>query len=113
MADLAVPTTHADAIPAKPKHAARSGVNWARVVMYAILITATIVALLPFFWMLSTSLMTLGETINRKWLPDVPQVENYVEAWNQAKFVKYFTNSVIITLTTTIGMLTTSTLAAY
>lgn len=113
MADLAAPMPKAkvDAVPTMPTPAAQT--NWSRVVIYAILVTATIVALLPFFWMISTSLMTLGEAITRKWLPDVPQWQNYAEAWDTAKFPRYFGNSVIITVTTTIGMLITSTLAGY
>jgi ABC-type glycerol-3-phosphate transport system permease component len=70
-------------------------------------------AIIPFFWMVSTSLMTLGETINKQWLPAAPQWENYVEAWNEAQFSKYFMNSVIITLTTLAGLLFTSILAGY
>ena len=86
-----------------------------RIVMYALLTASALVALLPFFWMISTSLMTLGETINRQWLPAdaVRGLGNYVEAWNDAAFSKYFINSVIITLVTIVGLLTTSILAAY
>ena len=84
-----------------------------RLVLYAILILGGIVAILPFFWMVSTSLMTLGETITRKWLPEAPQFENYVTAWNEARFAKYFLNSVIITATTIVGLLVTSILAGY
>ncbi len=85
----------------------------ARLVLYAILIFGGIAAIIPFFWMVSTSLMTLGETINRQWVPSIPQWDNYTEAWNEAKFSKYFMNSVIITLTTLLGLLTTSILAGY
>ncbi|MHB0988160.1 MAG: carbohydrate ABC transporter permease [Bellilinea sp.] len=81
--------------------------------VYIILISGAVLALVPFFWMISTSLMTLGETINRKWLPAVPQVVNYIQAWNEAKFARYFWNSVIITSVTLIGLLTTSILAGY
>lgn len=84
-----------------------------RVVLYLVLIGGAIVALLPFYWMISTSLMSLGETINRKWLPEVPQFVNYVNAWNEADFAKYFVNSVIITAVTLLGIMTTSTLAGY
>ncbi|RMF45245.1 MAG: carbohydrate ABC transporter permease, partial [Anaerolineae bacterium] len=56
---------------------------------------------------------TLGETINRRWLPAVPQFSNYVEAWTEAQFSKYFLNSVIITTVTLAGLLTTSVLAGY
>ncbi len=84
-----------------------------QVILYAILISGAVIAVAPFFWMVSTSLMTLGETINRVYLPKVPQFINYVEAWQEARFSKYFMNSVIITLTTVAGLLVTSVLAAY
>ncbi|MFC2054139.1 carbohydrate ABC transporter permease, partial [Chloroflexota bacterium] len=88
-------------------------INSGRLILYLILILGAIVAILPFFWMVSTSLMTLGETINRQWLPKVPQFENYSEAWTEARFAKYFVNSVIITFVTITGLLTTSILSGY
>ncbi len=87
--------------------------NLGRVSLYLVLIFGALVALMPFYWMISTSLMTLGETINRKWLPEIPQWVNYIEAWSQADFAKYFLNSVIITATTLLGIMTTSILAGY
>ena len=87
--------------------------NPGRLLLYLILLLGAVVAILPFFWMLSTSLMTLGETINRQWLPGTPQFENYIEAWDQAHFSKYFANSVVITFVTITGLLTTSILAGY
>jgi ABC-type glycerol-3-phosphate transport system permease component len=87
--------------------------NLSRFLMYLFLILGIVVAALPFYYMVSTSLMTLGETINRQWLPKVPQFDNYVEAWKQARFERYFMNSVVITLTTLLGLLVTSILAAY
>lgn len=84
-----------------------------QVILYAILFSGAIMAIVPFFWMVSTSLMTLGETINRQYIPKIPQFVNYVEAWSEAKFDKYFVNSVIITVTTVAGLLVTSVLAAY
>jgi len=88
-------------------------INLGRLILYLILILGAIVAILPFFWMVSTSLMTLGETITRQWLPKVPQFENYSEAWTEARFAKYFVNSVIITFVTIAGLLTTSILSGY
>ncbi len=88
-------------------------IPWGQAVIYLILTGGAIVAMLPFLWMLSTSLMTLGETILRQTLPKTPQFINYVEAWNEAKFYKYFVNSVIIAAVTLAGLLTTSILAGY
>ena len=87
--------------------------KWGRIVLYLILILGIVLAALPFLYMVSTSLMTLGETINRQWLPKAPQFANYVEAWQEARFERYFMNSVIITFTTLLGLLITSVLAAY
>jgi len=84
-----------------------------RLLLYAVLILGGFLAFLPFFWMLSTSLMTLGETINRQWLPKAAQFVNYQEAWTEARFEKYFLNSIIITAVTLAGLLTTSILAGY
>ncbi|HBO33909.1 MAG TPA: ABC transporter permease [Anaerolineaceae bacterium] len=84
-----------------------------RILTYAILLLGAIVFIFPFFWMISSSLMTLGETITRSLMPKVPQWVNYVDAWNQAKFSKYFFNSVLITLGTMAGLLITSILAGY
>jgi ABC-type glycerol-3-phosphate transport system permease component len=84
-----------------------------RLALYIILILGSFVAILPFFWMVSTSLMTLGETITRQWLPHSLQFDNYLEAWKEAKFARYFFNSIIITTITIAGLLTTSILAGY
>lgn len=84
-----------------------------KILVYVVLIFGAVVAIIPFFWMISTSLMTLGETINRKIVPVVPQFINYLEAWNEARFAKYFLNSVIITATTLAGVLFTSIMAGY
>ena len=84
-----------------------------RLLMYLVLILGAVLAVIPFFWMISTSLMSLGETINRQWLPKTPQFINYVDAWTTARFERYFLNSVIVTLTTIAGLLTTSILAGY
>ncbi len=84
-----------------------------RIFLYLLLIAGALVAIFPFFWMISTSLMTLGETINRQLFPKIPQFVNFVEAWNEAKFGKYFINSVLVTAGTLTGLLLTSIMAGY
>ncbi len=87
--------------------------NVGRLVLYLVLILGAVLAVLPFYWMVATSFMTLGETINRVWVPQSLQFKNYLVAWQEAKFAKYFMNSIIITFTTMVGLLTTSILAGY
>jgi len=85
----------------------------ARILTYAVLIAGTFVAILPFFWMISGSLMNLTEASGRAVLPRSPQWGNYADAWNDADFSDYFVNSVIIATLTVSGQLVFSTLAAY
>jgi len=84
-----------------------------KIVLYTVLIIGAIISLFPFFWMVSQSLMTLGETLQIRWLPSVPQWQNYAEAWSRAKFGEYFLNSTMVTIGTIVGILITSILAAY
>ena len=83
------------------------------ILTYAVLIFGIIIAILPFFWMVSTSLMTLGEATGRTFVPSVLQWGNYTEAWVDGKFSEYFVNSVQIVLITVSGQIVLCTLAAY
>jgi ABC-type glycerol-3-phosphate transport system permease component len=88
-------------------------IDVARILTYAVLIAGTFVAILPFFWMISGSLMNLTEASGRAVLPRTPQWGNYADAWNDADFSDYFVNSVIIAALTVSGQFVFSTLAAY
>jgi len=89
------------------------GIDIGRVLTYVILLAGVVVVVVPFLWMVSTSLMTLGEATGRAILPRAPQWDNYVQAWEDAKFSEYFVNSVIVTAITVGGQLVFCTLAAY
>jgi len=80
---------------------------------YLILIFGAFLAVIPFIWMLSTSVMTLPEASGIRFFPSEIHLENYVNAWKEAQFAEYFWNSVQITLITLTGQITFSVLAAY
>ncbi len=84
-----------------------------RGLMYAVLIAGAAIALFPFLWMVSVSLMSLGEAISGKLLPSTLHWENYAIAWREADFSEYFLNTVQITAITLSGELFFSILAAY
>lgn len=94
---------------AKPK----KKVNLNRVLIYTILIFGTLLALVPFLYMLSGSLMNLTEASGRAILPSTPQWSNYQTAWTDANFKDYFLNSVIIAAITIAGQVAFCTTAAY
>ncbi len=84
-----------------------------KILTYVILIFGALLSLIPFIWMVSTSLKTLGEALGTSFFPSTLQFENYIEAWKRAQFSEYIINSVLITLITLAGELTFSILAAY
>lgn len=81
--------------------------------VYVILIVGAFISLVPFVWMISTSLKSLGEALGSAFFPSELHFENYVEAWQRAQFTEYFVNSLLITVITLTGQLTFSILAAY
>ncbi len=84
-----------------------------KVLTYLVLFAGAFISLLPFIWMISTSLMTLGEALGTAFFPASPQFQNYAEAWRRAQFSKFFVNSLMITLITLSGEVTFSVFAAY
>lgn len=71
--------------------------------------------LLPFYWMLTTSLKTPDEVVMMppQWIPASWKWDNYRIAWEAAPFARYSLNSVLVTLLSTAGELLTSILAAF
>lgn len=84
-----------------------------KILTYFILFFGAFVSLIPFVWMISTSLMTLGEALGTAFFPSELNFQNYVEAWRRAQFSEYFVNSILITLITLSGEITFSIFAAY
>lgn len=80
---------------------------------YIILAVGAAVAIVPFVYTVSVSLMNLTEANGGAWLPSNPQWGNYIQAWNQANFSQYFWNSVRIAAITISGEIVFCTLAAY
>jgi len=85
----------------------------AKVVTYVVLIIGAIVSLVPFVWMISTSFKSVGEALGASFFPAELRFENYVEAWERARFSEYFINSIVIAAITLTGQVTFSIFAAY
>jgi len=84
-------------------------------ILYLLLFAGCAIMLLPFFWMVMTSLKEESEVLRMppQWIPKDWQWHNYLRAWNVAPFGRYFFNSFVIAITTTIGEVVTCILAAY
>ncbi len=82
---------------------------------YFLLLLGAIVMSLPFLWMISTAFKPANEVqlMPPKWIPSHWEWQNFIAAWNTAPFGAYFINSFFIAITTTIGEVLTTILAAY
>lgn len=81
----------------------------------AVLIILSITMLIPFFWMISTSLMGELEVYSYppKFIPDKIMWNNYIDAFKILPFDRYFINSIIVTLLSVVGQLVTCSMAAF
>ena len=82
---------------------------------YAVLILGAVFMLLPFFWMVLTSLKTRPEAVKVpiQWLPASPQWENYKLILTRYKFSRYYLNTAIVTVCEVSFQLITCAMAAY
>jgi ABC-type glycerol-3-phosphate transport system permease component len=84
-----------------------------KILVYLFLAIGAFISLIPFVWMISTSLKSLGEALGASFFPSQLHFENYVVAWERAQFSLYFLTSVKISAITLVGSVITSVLAAY
>ncbi|MFL5758958.1 MAG: carbohydrate ABC transporter permease [Thermomicrobiales bacterium] len=82
---------------------------------YLFLAAGSVVMLLPFAWMLSSSFMTPDEVIARPltWIPAHPGLGAYRGLRDAIPLGRMYLNSMIVASLTTIGILLTSSLAGY
>jgi ABC-type glycerol-3-phosphate transport system permease component len=86
------------------------------ILLYCILIPVSITLMLPFLWMLSTSLKVPKQVFAYPpiWIPNPIRWQNYIEGWFKfVPFSLYLRNSLIITLGNIAGNLFSCCLAAY
>lgn len=92
------------------------------VVIYALLFLGAAIILIPFFWMVSTSLKTEEQLFiwPPKWIPDPVQFENYWESWEQLNsiapgltFWRIMGNTLFITVLAMFGEMFSAAVVAY
>ncbi len=83
---------------------------------YAMLTLWGLMVLFPFYWMVLTSVKDYG-AYNSERVPQFftlsPTLENYVHAFTEVPLARYFTNTVIFTVLTTLIMMIVTVLAAF
>src|SRR5690625_1590271 len=86
-----------------------------KITVYAGLIFFSLYFLAPYVWILLTALKSPGEVNSYPptFLPEEWNWSNFTDAWNSQPFTRYLINTTIITVTTTIGQVISSSLAAF
>lgn len=86
-----------------------------KIVLYALLIALSLFMLVPFYWMVISSLKLNKDvfSIPMRWWPETMHPENYSVIWKKLPLVTFFANTTKLTVCTTIIQLCTSCFAAY
>src|SRR5438132_4877272 len=100
-----------------------AGLNWPRVarrhverlLAYVLLLGATVVFLLPFFWMISTSLKAKFQVFlyPPEWLPATPIWSNYPEALTRVPFGLFAANTLFLSAVNIVGSVLSCSVVAY
>ncbi|GHT68220.1 transporter [Spirochaetia bacterium] len=84
-------------------------------VIYLPLIVILFFMIIPFLWVVVTSLKPEREILQRpiKYIPDPATLDNFFNAWRTVGFDRYFFNSFIVSISVAFVVLLFSTLVAY
>jgi multiple sugar transport system permease protein len=83
--------------------------------LYSVLAIVALSMLIPFLWMLSTSLMNDLEVYQfpPKFIPSILRWSNYAEAMTLQPFGRFFFNSMVVSAVSVVGQLLFCSMAAY
>ena len=85
------------------------------ILLYILLTGATVLMSFPLFWMISSSLKTLGETNSPGivWIPDQPTLEAYISIFKNDAFLRSYFNSVFYVTLALVGTLISIAAVSY
>jgi len=85
------------------------------IVTWIVLLLGGIIFVLPFVWMLSSSLKPLSELYQfpPTFIPRNIQWGNYIEIWRRLPFGRFYLNSTFVAVSVTMGSVFTSSMAGY
>jgi len=90
-------------------------VNWRNLALHGALLLGSTVMVLPFLWMVSTSLKAPGFIFRYppQWIPDPVVWKNYMDTVRAMPFGRFYLNSLFVAVSVTALQIFTSTLAAF
>jgi multiple sugar transport system permease protein len=86
-----------------------------RLATYLALAVMAVAVLLPFYWMVASSLKTNSEvfTIPVKWVPETIVWRNYLDIWQQSDLTTWLKNTLLLSVAVTFLQVFTGSFAAY
>lgn len=93
----------------------RKKIKVSDVVIFIIMVLVGMCMIIPLIWTLSASFKNNNEIFEYpiKWIPGVFRWSNYEEIFTKIPFLKYYCNTIKISVIVTIGQVVTCSLAAY
>lgn len=91
----------------------RRPVNPGRIVLWTLLAMGGITMIMPFVFMISTSLKYSYEIYDLRLIPNEPTLDNYIYVLSDGRFFRWFLNSFLIATATTISVLFFDSLVGY
>jgi multiple sugar transport system permease protein len=85
------------------------------VVVYGLLLVGVAVVMIPFLWMISTSLKDQSDlfVFPPEWIPNPIRWNNYPDAWNALPFDRFLLNTLFMTILAMIAEITSAAIVAY
>lgn len=87
--------------------------SWGVLLAYLLLGLGAAVMIVPFLWMIFTSLKTAPELLQFSFLPQNPTLQNYVKVLTTSDFPRWYFNSILIATFTTLTVAIFDSLTGY
>ncbi len=86
-----------------------------RSVTYLVIIAASLLYMVPFLWMVSTSLKSTAQVFQNPptWIPRPLTWENYQLAVERIPYLRYTVNTLVISVSSVVGIVIASSMVAY
>lgn len=86
-----------------------------RFIIYALLLAGVAVVMIPFLWMISTSLKSSSDlfVFPPEWIPNPIRWNNYPDAWNALPFNRFLINTLFMTILAMLAEIASAAIVAY
>ena len=102
----------AQLIQPRPMPRARQ-IDLPQILAYALLTLGAVTMVVPFFWMISTSMKTVSEILKPQFFPSAPTLDNYVTVMTRTLFPTWYLNSLLAATASTLSVAFFDSLVGY